>query len=272
MLVNNEGTVNYIKRDSPIQLMSDKEARYPVAIYLIVLLTGLIFMLLGFLIKGAVHLDTLQSLIINLSTELVGTALIFFFVTRLFLLEESSISKRISQLFPEGGWGTTYSNFRESDIEEQLAKVTNADLCFMQTYLAQIMDSNTRDTWRSLIQKALVERNCTLRVLLLDSEDYQYVKNRCVQIGESGVHFTQLMNKTRDFFEECKNISSKVEIRTYKEYPIGPAFKIGNCLYQGFYLSNRNALECPVVKINIEHASSFRGFVDALERTWENYK
>ena len=51
-----------------------QKTRYLIAIYVIVILIAVIFVIFAFLRDA----DTLQSLFLNLSTELLGVAFIFF--------------------------------------------------------------------------------------------------------------------------------------------------------------------------------------------------
>lgn len=249
--------------------MNEKEKRYPIAVYLVVLSIGVVFAFIGFMLKMADKTDSTRSILLNLATELVGATVIFFLVNHFFLMEEAEISKRISELIPIAGWGTIYSNFSETDITSQLANASKVDICFMQTYLPQIMDAHLRDSWREMIQLSLT-KGCSLRVILLDTNKDDYITNRSLQIGEDSARFKQLMEQTRAYFDACKNAGSNVEIKTCTGYPIGPVFKIGDFLYQGFYLTHRNALECPVIKINLKSAGPLKGFEQALDRAWKN--
>ena len=69
--------------------------RYALAVYL---LLGSIATILALTALNYVQSETLKNLLLNLSTELGGAALIFFIVNRLFLLEENDIANQISQL------------------------------------------------------------------------------------------------------------------------------------------------------------------------------
>lgn len=71
-----------------------RKARYLIAVYTIVSILAIVFALVG--VNYAEQ--AWQSILLNLATELLGVALVFFLVNRLFLVDEWNISERIDKL------------------------------------------------------------------------------------------------------------------------------------------------------------------------------
>lgn len=71
-----------------------QRTRYLLAVYLIVVFVAVILGLIAFSCGN----DTWQSMLLNLSTELLGVAFIFFLINRVFLIEEWGISDRVEKL------------------------------------------------------------------------------------------------------------------------------------------------------------------------------
>lgn len=106
-----------------------RRIRYRLAIYLVVASLAAIFLLIG--INNAT--GTWQSVLLNLSTELLGVVLLFFIVNYLFLMDDWSLSERIEKLVSKLEMAERPSAkdfFSETPkIDPYIAEAKKIDLC-----------------------------------------------------------------------------------------------------------------------------------------------
>jgi hypothetical protein len=137
-----------------------RKSRYLLAIYLVVAGLAVIIALVAInYCEG-----NLQSILLNLSTELLGVVLIFFLVNRLFLLEEWNVSERIDELiaaFKSSRQPSAIAFFqKQPSIEPHVQRASRIDLCGVTlTSTINRQRSNLRDSLREGAQIRILVSN-----------------------------------------------------------------------------------------------------------------
>lgn len=101
--------------------MDKRKVRYLLAVYLFLTAIAIVFALVGVNYSQ----DPLQSLVLNLSTEILGAVLVFFVINRLFLIEDWEMSERLNELADRLEQRSSFlfgREFRESEKIEQVLK------------------------------------------------------------------------------------------------------------------------------------------------------
>jgi hypothetical protein len=140
-----------------------RKSRYLLAVYLVVAGIAIITALVGInYCQGS-----LQSVLLSLSTELLGVVLIFFLVNRLFLLEDWNVSERIDRLIailkPAPDAEAILKDRRASaDLAERASQAKEIWVCGYSLIALT-------NTCEGFFVRRLAD-GCDLRFLLLDPE------------------------------------------------------------------------------------------------------
>lgn len=173
------------------------------------------------------------------------------------------------ETFLKAGGKRVYLNFDKTDIEDEIEKASNVEICIMQSYIPQILMEGSKTRWRNLITDS-IKRGCHLKVLLLSPNERAYIENRSKQLNRNPQTFQEDIVKCIKFLKELKKeFGERVEVKAFNEYPIGPVLIVGRTLYHGFFLQKKDALECPFIKIELINGGAFKEFRDAFQRVWE---
>ena len=106
---------------------SKQKRRYLLAVYLVIAITAITFMVIGFS-----EADSWKSIFLNLSTELLAIALEFFLVDFLFSIDDWNLSEKVQQLLTQiKAERPEAIKFFEATprFDEYLANAEQIDLC-----------------------------------------------------------------------------------------------------------------------------------------------
>lgn len=137
-----------------------RQSRYLLAVNGIVLFSAITLALVG---VNYIKHDAWQSIVLNLSTELLGVALVFFLVNRFFLLDDWSVSERLDKLIERLGNSnpSAVEFFRKwPDLDSLVRSATHIDICGVTlTTAINKQFVNLRDRLRS---------GAAIRILVID--------------------------------------------------------------------------------------------------------
>ena len=139
-----------------------QKARYLLAVYLVVACLAIILSLIAF----NRNTDTWQSLLLNLSTELLGVVLVFFLVNFLFLVDDWNLSERVERLVKrlESRVNPAATDFFRPipDIEPYIDRAMQIDLCGVT------LSSTMRKYLQNLHERLWA--GCSIRLLIIDPD------------------------------------------------------------------------------------------------------
>jgi hypothetical protein len=241
-----------------------------IIIGLLILISGLTLFTLSQFIGG-----TSSNITKELSFVLLPISLMIF-IYEYFIRKEwiNYLREAIEEeTFNKAGGKKVFINFETSDLENELNNSSNVEICIMIVYIPQIISESHKHTWRNLFKKSL-EKNCKLKILLLDPNNESFIKNRAEQLGYDD--YNKYKNKIIDnvrFFKDLKrDYNESLEVKLFKQFPMGFIYIIGDIVYQGFFLPNKNGLECPIIKFEKREKGPFHEFCDVFKIVWETGK
>jgi hypothetical protein len=246
-----------------------RRTRYLLAIYLLVASFAIILALVSILYA----LDPLQTLLMNLSTELLGVALIFFLVNRLFLLEEWNLSERIERLANRLERRTGFlrgADYREPEVIEQLLNECS-EICLLGYGCTGFLRS-----FLGLLKKR-VHDGAHLRIMAIDPESKAAELLREHSKTSGAVSSSRALGYARWIAEESQNGGKgRVEVRLLNWIPScslilidadKPGGYVRVSIYPPFYQSSLDE-RAHFALTRWEDERWYNTFIDQYERLW----
>ena len=212
-----------------------RKARYILAVYLVVASLAVIFLLVG--INNAT--DTWQSVLLNLSTELLGVVLVFFLLNYLFLMDDWSLSERIENLVSrlELAERPSAKDFYQQPpkIESHIKAAKNIDLggvSLTSTINKQLSNLRERIEEGANVRLLVINPNSlALQMLALRSEDTDDIEYYRKRIDATFKDIEYLFRNWRDYQPDDKNLKKgnfEVRLLSY-----APSFGIAKFEFSG---------------------------------------
>jgi len=182
-------------------------ARYFLAVYLVIAGLAIVLVLVG--INYAK--DTWQSVVLNLSTELLGVVLIFFLINRLFLIDDWDTSTRIENLFNRLEKHTSLLRGPEDNIPFDELIANSMDIRLLGYSLITVFSRHSA----MLAQR--VRDGARLRMIIVDPRS---TAGQLIQ-DNSNVKYPEdlIIAHVRNVTDITKDAKSRIEIRSLNWIP-----------------------------------------------------
>lgn len=190
-----------------------QKTRYLLAIYLVVAFIAVILGLFAFNRDN----DTWQSVLLNLSTELLGVVFLFFLVNYLFLIDDWNLSERVEKLITRIESMNSISNRRAlltAFSSELQAELENKLLDSKDLLILGVILGNTLDFHYHVFEEKLIKGD-TIRVVTVDPDNPACAMTALRKYREVNLDvWRSQVLATLDALQELKRkTSGKLEIR-----------------------------------------------------------
>lgn len=251
-----------------------RQVRYLLAVYLFLTAIAIILALVGVNYSQ----DPLQSLALNLSTEILGAVLVFFVINRLFLIEDWGMSERLSELANRLEQHSSFffgREFRESEAIEQALR-DSSEVSLLGFSLARFIR-----TFRDILTEQ-VSRGAHLRIVVVDP------KSKAAELICENLATSEFQRDIETSLEYTKGIieqgqekgKGKVEVRFVNWIPscamivVDPDKSTGYLgigIYPPYYESSpQDRAKFKLTPLGDERW--YRTFVDQYEQLWRRAK
>ena len=141
-----------------------RKTRYLVAIYMILAFIAIILALLAFRRSG----DAWQSILLNLSTELLGVVFVFLLVNYFFMVDEWSLADRVQQLISQLDFMQTPS------VSQVFQEMPTLDAYFDSAKSIDLLGTTLTSTINRHFSKLreLLNNGSQIRTILIDPNSY----------------------------------------------------------------------------------------------------
>ncbi len=250
-------------------------SRYLIAIYVIVGTVAIILGIFAFFRDA----DTWQSVLLNLSTELLGVVLVFFLVNYLFLIEDWNLSERVEKLLDSFDHAENpsldkrfFSSFPDSIRTELNQELKEAE----DVLLLGVSFGKTLDQHKGLLQNKLQKGDKVRWVIINPNSPACAMTATRQYLGDKeDVWAYKVKNGTlKRLIEFQANSNGNMEVRLI-DFPlanggiyINPTSNKGKFFvwYYGFKTTDANRPKFVVRPTDIDWYSLFQ---EEAERIWE---
>lgn len=260
-----------------------KWKRYVVAVYLLLLATSIILSLIGLNYYDS---DTpMQSLFLNLSTELTGAVLIFFVVDQIFQLGESDhkedIAKKIDGLRKE-----IHQKFSPLVSKNYAESTLNFGKMLLECDSIDIM-GYTRNTTLRQHRRAFeqaIQYGTSIRVIVIDveSDAGNLLKQNSNNVARTEQYFSATIDYATEIHQttQTQNSGGQFEVRVINWIPsyslsifyprLDSVNKMEVKINSPSYRAHRVGGRVRLLLDSQEHSREFLYFVNHFEKLWEH--